>query len=418
MDIFFYFLAKGHKWPNFVRLSTCQMPGMFSLVRARPMSQTPVVIFLFSISMRPRRPHVTNEIMHACVQSIDMGSTNVTAHFHPNQNKPNEARRLSRNDTPSHFIEMNHRCRHIPQIHSSNAAAIRFYNISARHTAREIAFSVLSFVVFRSNKSLLASHPNLYEERQTSRAVFTIYFLRWISHSSFSSGRSILAGRAKWVAENSIDGKIDFVLDWKCISIQSIETNWIFIKCAFIFMQTKWNKIGFNNVQWNESSHWRVNRKINYREKEREKNRRTDTVGRSAVDKMLFSFRFINASIIQPKSHIVVELYLQISNDSLHTPRIKCTTICFFFLQLVAMQLIVSAASRQFNWMTNRKTCLIVFDGNQKCIRTEYVTRFASSHERTSCSSIRFSCIHSDPALLRRLFFIDGGITITLLDKI
>lgn len=63
------------------------------------------------------------------------------------------------------------------------------------------------------------------------------------------------------------------------------------------------------------------------------------------------------------------------------------------------MQLIVSAASRQFNWMTNRKTCLIVFDGNQKCIRTEYVTRFAFSHKWKSCSTIRYSCIYSDSAI-------------------
>lgn len=64
----------------------------------------------------------------------------------------------------------------------------------------------------------------------------------------------------------------------------------------------------------------------------------------------------------------------------------------------------------------NRKTCLIVFDGNQKCIQTEYVTRFASSHiykPRTSCSTTAVFRIriHSD---VRRLAVIDDGITIII----
>lgn len=169
-------------------------------------------IFLFSISMRPRRPHVTNEICMCakCLDRYEINECNCTMHTFPpklNRTKRGDWAGTTHRHILSKWI--------IVVVVATQSCAYsfntsqRFYNITSNYTARErerdIAFFVLSFVVFRSNKSLLASH-HIYEERQTSRGgIYGLPFYVEFSHSSFSSGRSRCRPRHPFWVRNEND---------------------------------------------------------------------------------------------------------------------------------------------------------------------------------------------------------------------
>lgn len=164
-------------------------------------------------------------------------------------------------------------------------------------------------------------------------------------------------------------------------------------------MCSETNRVNEEKTQKNENKlNWEREREIGMEKRLKEWETKTHSAkvfGKVArLDEMLFSFQSINAST---ECVTTVIKGFQWNNNF---PPTKNSRRPYSRHDKVHDNIIrVSFNWSQCNWscqlraansmeMTNRKTCLIVFDGNQKCIQTEYVTRFASSHiyePRTSC---------------------------------
>lgn len=171
-----------------------------------------------------------------------------------------------------------------------------------------------------------------------SLTIFTSCYVRWISHSSFSSGLSsyrfsssdLVVGTGHLSRKIKLFGII--IYSWAMI-IEILWENWLIVFDGELWIKLNWTHsihirlmhsffmethepkkkttkkrrntyvTLYDNVQRNKSGHWRENKNRNKLEKNGEENdekKKIETFRRTGVarvGKMLFSFRLINSSI-------------------------------------------------------------------------------------------------------------------------